>query len=43
MVFNNEEYILLSPQSPLGRVLLGRRKGDRVSINGKDFNVMRLD
>jgi transcription elongation GreA/GreB family factor len=42
IIFNNEAYILLSPQSPLGERLLGKHKGELILMNGKTFKVMKL-
>ncbi len=43
VVFEKDEYILLSPQSPLGESMLTKRKGDTVSINGKIFRLLMID
>lgn len=39
---NGEGYFAVSPASPIGGKLLGRKKGDEFNLNGKSYNVKEV-
>lgn len=40
--FNNENYLAISPSSPLGRNLIDKKKGDSASFNGKEYLIENI-
>lgn len=41
--WNGHRFYCISPESPLGRELLGKRVGDQVTINGRSFQIVAVD
>ncbi len=39
IIINEENYFVISPSSPIGKLLLGRQKGDGFIFNGKSFKI----
>lgn len=37
--FNNQPIFVISPASPVGNTLLGKKKGDTFIFNGKNFEI----
>ncbi|HTD39872.1 MAG TPA: hypothetical protein VK671_04570 [Mucilaginibacter sp.] len=42
LTLNGEGYFAVSPASPIGGKLLGRREGDEFSLNGKDYAIKEV-
>ncbi len=40
--WNNENYLAISPSSPLGRNLIDKKKGDSVFFNGKEYSIENI-
>ena len=38
----NETYIAISPQSPIGQLILGKQVGDAVSFRGNSFEIVEI-
>jgi hypothetical protein len=34
------DYWAISPNSPLGKLMVGRQKGEKATVNGRDFEVL---
>jgi len=41
--YQNKKVFVLSPQTPLGQNLLGKKMGDTFQINGKTFEVFKVE
>jgi len=42
LTLNGEGYFAVSPASPIGAKLLGRKTGDEFNLNGKDYKVKEV-
>jgi len=42
LTVNGEGYFAVSPASPIGGKLLGRKTGDEFNLNGKDYKVKEV-
>ncbi len=38
----DEKYFAVSPKSPIGYLLLGKKKGDKTEFNGKTFQIIEV-
>lgn len=36
-------YLGVAPNSPIGNLLLGKKKGDRINFNGKEYHITGLE
>ncbi len=39
IVVEGKKYYAVSPSSPIGKILLGKQKGDKLIFNGKEFMI----
>ena len=39
IIINEENYFVISPSSPIGKLLLGKQKGDDFMFNGEGFKI----
>ncbi len=39
IVIDNKDYFVISPSSPIGKFLLGKKKKDQFSFKGKDYRI----
>lgn len=39
ITIENKSYFVVAPQSPIGKLLLGKRQGDQVVFNGKTIQI----
>jgi len=42
ITINRDNYFVISPSSPIGKLLLGMKKGDDFSFNNKEFNIKEI-
>lgn len=42
ITINEDNYFVISPSSPIGKLLLGKKKGDDFSFNGKEFKIKEI-
>jgi hypothetical protein len=42
LLLNGEAYFAISPASPIGLILSGKKAGDEFSLNGKQYRVERI-
>lgn len=40
--FEEEVLMVISKESPIGKLLLGKSKGDKIAFNGKEINIIDL-
>ena len=43
VIFEEKEYMLLSPQSPLGKLMTGKKVGEVIEVNGNKFEVRKIE
>ncbi len=39
IIVKDKKYYAISPSSPIGKILLGKQKGDNLIFNGKEFRI----
>ncbi len=42
VIIEGEKYFAVSPKSPIGYLLLGKKKGDKTEFNGKTFRIIEV-
>ncbi len=43
MSWEIEEFFTLSIQSPFGKILVGKEKGDTFNFNGKNYSILKIE
>jgi transcription elongation GreA/GreB family factor len=43
ILIEGKQYLCISPASPLGQVLLGKRKGDSITFRNQRFKIIDID
>ncbi len=42
MLLENEKYFVISPESPIGNLLMGKKIGEKFTFNQKEFVVLEI-
>ncbi len=43
LLINNTIYLGVAPNSPIGSLLLGKKKGEIINFNGTDYSIIGID